>query len=371
MPKSTPPEVRKRISDLWAALNADPEMKELAFKMEELLYDDASFCPGFITPFIRSASWRWVRHPADFNVKIASTVTEHSLFWIDDALKKETLEAVKLVDGAAAGQPMANDFGLAWVHEDFLKATGNKEYVPFTITFDQSKVPSNVALYWRVVAKDTGASATLAVPSGKKDDKDKDKDKKPAARFAYEDINFIAPAGGHVSRAFNVAAGTYDVYLVMKEPTSTQKNAPPAKSAMIKQTVTVPDFWTPELATSSVIVASKPWPWKLPWNFRIRSSPFFDTSVTFCTSGCIWLEISATTLPPSSFSTRLCSKLPWGVSNAIVHDPMNAPASAGASWASALPANGRSSNANTRVRNMRVIVSFVLFANGDGSGSGC
>ena len=32
MPKSTPPEVRKRISDLWAALNNDPEMKELAFK---------------------------------------------------------------------------------------------------------------------------------------------------------------------------------------------------------------------------------------------------------------------------------------------------------------------------------------------------
>jgi tripartite-type tricarboxylate transporter receptor subunit TctC len=32
MPKSTPPEVRKRISDLWAALNNDPEMKELAAK---------------------------------------------------------------------------------------------------------------------------------------------------------------------------------------------------------------------------------------------------------------------------------------------------------------------------------------------------
>ena len=32
MPKSTPPEARKRISDLWAALNADPEMKELAAK---------------------------------------------------------------------------------------------------------------------------------------------------------------------------------------------------------------------------------------------------------------------------------------------------------------------------------------------------
>jgi tripartite-type tricarboxylate transporter receptor subunit TctC len=32
MPKSTTPEQRKRMSDLWAALNNDPEMKELAFK---------------------------------------------------------------------------------------------------------------------------------------------------------------------------------------------------------------------------------------------------------------------------------------------------------------------------------------------------
>ncbi len=32
VPKSTPPEARKRLSDLWAALNADPEMKELAAK---------------------------------------------------------------------------------------------------------------------------------------------------------------------------------------------------------------------------------------------------------------------------------------------------------------------------------------------------
>ena len=30
VPKSTPPEARKRLSDLWATLNNDPEMKELA-----------------------------------------------------------------------------------------------------------------------------------------------------------------------------------------------------------------------------------------------------------------------------------------------------------------------------------------------------
>jgi tripartite-type tricarboxylate transporter receptor subunit TctC len=32
MPKSTPPAVRRRMSDLWATLNDDPEMKELAAK---------------------------------------------------------------------------------------------------------------------------------------------------------------------------------------------------------------------------------------------------------------------------------------------------------------------------------------------------
>ena len=32
VPKSTPPEVKKRIADLWMALNSDPEMKELAAK---------------------------------------------------------------------------------------------------------------------------------------------------------------------------------------------------------------------------------------------------------------------------------------------------------------------------------------------------
>jgi tripartite-type tricarboxylate transporter receptor subunit TctC len=32
VPKSTPPEARKRLSDMWMALNTDPEMKELAAK---------------------------------------------------------------------------------------------------------------------------------------------------------------------------------------------------------------------------------------------------------------------------------------------------------------------------------------------------
>jgi hypothetical protein len=179
-----------------------------------------------------------------------------------DAQRKETLDIVKLADGAAAGQPMTNDFNLTWAHEDYLKATGNKEYVPFTLTYDASKISSpNVALYWRVVAKDAAAAAPAAAP-GKKDDKDKDK--KAASKYPYEDINFIMPGMGRLSRAFTVAAGTYDVYVVLREQPSTAKNAPAPKVSMIKQTLTVPDFWSPELTTSSVIVASRIEPLQAP-----------------------------------------------------------------------------------------------------------
>jgi hypothetical protein len=185
-----------------------------------------------------------------------------------DAQKKEIQDIVRIVDGVAAGQPAPNDLGLAWVHEDFLKATGNKEYIPFTVTFDASKAAGpNVSLYWRVVAKDAPGTASVAVPTADKDKKD---DKKaPPPRFAYEDLNTVPVTPGQsnparVSRAFTVTGGTYDVYVVLKEATSQQKNAPPPKTSLIKQTLTVPDFWSADLSTSSVIIAQRIEPLNAP-----------------------------------------------------------------------------------------------------------
>ena len=62
-----------------------------------------------------------------------------------------------------------------------------------------------------------------------------------------------------ISRSFTVAAGDYDVFVVVKEPTPEKapKNAPPPKVSVIKQTVDVPDLWNGELNTSSVIVAER------------------------------------------------------------------------------------------------------------------
>jgi hypothetical protein len=180
----------------------------------------------------------------------------------DDAQKKEIANVVKLVDQVAAGQPAANDLSLTWVREDVLKAQGNKQYVPFTVQIDPSKVSGpNVAFYWRVVAKNGAAAPPDAAAAGKKDDKDKDKAKK--SEFAYEDITFVPVTPGQtpmrISRSFTVGAGDYDVFLVAKEPTPDKapKNAPPPKMSMVKQSVTVPDFWNNELSTSSVIVAQR------------------------------------------------------------------------------------------------------------------
>src|ERR1700704_4631963 len=183
----------------------------------------------------------------------------------DEAQKKEIQNIVKIVDDLTAGQSAPNDLSLAWLREDVLKAQGNKEYVPFTVSIDPSKVGAgNVAFYWRVVSKAPAPAAELA--AGKKDDKkdkDKDKDKGKKPDYAYEDIAFVPLATGQtpmrISRSFTVPAGTYDVYLVAKEPTPDKapKNAPPPKTSAIKQTVTVPDFWNNEFATSSVIIAQR------------------------------------------------------------------------------------------------------------------
>src|SRR5206468_7511681 len=96
----------------------------------------------------------------------------------DDAQKKEIQNVVKVVDDVAAGQQAPDDFSIAWLREDVLKAQGNKEYVPFTVSVDPSKVAGGkLAFYWRVVAKSGGATATEVATTGQKKDDKKDKDK--------------------------------------------------------------------------------------------------------------------------------------------------------------------------------------------------
>jgi hypothetical protein len=172
--------------------------------------------------------------------------------------EKKELQAISTMLSGDKAAP-ANDLSLTWAGSDLLKAQGNKEYVPFTVTIDPSKLTANkLALYWRVVSTDP-APAAAADADAKKDDKKDDKNKAP--QYAFENLHMVTVQGGQtgpmrISRSFVVPAGNYDVYVVAKEP-DPKKKGETAKIGVIKQSVTVPDLWNGELNTSSVIVAER------------------------------------------------------------------------------------------------------------------
>ena len=181
---------------------------------------------------------------------------------LSNAQKAELTAITQLIDGVVKGQPAPNDLALTWARQDLLKAQGGKQYVPFMVTMDPAAIAGKtLTVYWRVVSQ--AAAAAPAAPPADQNTRDKNQ---PAPRvdFAYEDMNtFAVPANAkgteRISRSFAVGPGTYDVYMLVKEqtPEKPQRNAPPPKVSLLKQTVQVPDLWNDELNTSSVFVAER------------------------------------------------------------------------------------------------------------------
>lgn len=88
---------------------ADPEMDVLSMgvrdatsleqietqchRIEEIIHRDAPWIPGYTAPFVRCGYWRWMRWPDNFNVRQIRDLYSSYVYWIDDDIKKETLEA--------------------------------------------------------------------------------------------------------------------------------------------------------------------------------------------------------------------------------------------------------------------------------------
>lgn len=168
----------------------------------------------------------------------------------EEALIKDTQALAKLADAALAARGGPNDLNVTWVNQDFLKGPEGKEFVPFTITLDPTKATTeNLTLYWRVVPTPTAPTAD----AGKKNDKTKP---------VWEGGTLVPLAGAknplRLSRSFLAAVGNYDVYVVAKElpPDKAPKGFVP-KTVVLKQTVNVPEFWSKDLTTSSVIIADR------------------------------------------------------------------------------------------------------------------
>lgn len=75
----------------------EKELREGAFRLQNIIHDEAIFIPSYTTDFIRIASWRWLRWPDSeetrFSPPIVYDPREAFVHWIDEEIKEETMEA--------------------------------------------------------------------------------------------------------------------------------------------------------------------------------------------------------------------------------------------------------------------------------------
>jgi len=164
---------------------------------------------------------------------------------------------VQTVDAVAAGkQPAPADIPLRWEGNHFLRGGDGSTYIPFTIVADAAKLPMpGVALYIRVVNKNAPAPAPAAENTNNRNRNQPP----PPATYPWDNVNFIDLRGeGKISRAIALKPGEYEMFLTMKErsPLEPQRNQPPAKMGMLRQSLTVPDFTGTDITTSSVLLGS-------------------------------------------------------------------------------------------------------------------
>lgn len=79
--------------DAYDASGDKQTMIRLSHDIQEIVYDEAVFIPGFYAPDFRVAYWRWIRFPKDFATRRSSGARDYGLFWIDESIKRETLKA--------------------------------------------------------------------------------------------------------------------------------------------------------------------------------------------------------------------------------------------------------------------------------------
>jgi hypothetical protein len=173
---------------------------------------------------------------------------------IERTQRQEGEAILALADAAMAGKPVPSDFALRW-QNDFVKAQRGT-FVPFTLTVDVSRWSKPSALvYVRATPRAQGSGA-----KGRKD-----REKPVVADQASYPVDAIFPvelertAGmpARISRGFSVAPGEYDVFVVMRERVDPGTSRPQPKASVLRQPVSVPDFWSNELTTSTMIVADR------------------------------------------------------------------------------------------------------------------
>ena len=185
---------------------------------------------------------------------LAATVPGGAQQESSDAQEQEILSLAKIVGGALRGEFVFEYEPFGWAN-DFLKSSQQTTFVPFTLSVDQSKVSTpTVAMYIFVAPQDALPAEPAAAPAA---DAAAPALPKPAFEDAYH-IELGAPTAAgtyEIRRGFWVPGGDYDVYIALSDsgvPDGTEAN-----TMMLKKVVSVPNLWSNELATSTVIQADR------------------------------------------------------------------------------------------------------------------
>jgi hypothetical protein len=164
---------------------------------------------------------------------------------LEDARRQEAAALVGLADAAMSGRA-ASDFAIEWRNDFFKAQTGT--FVPFTVTVERSKLAASSALmYVRAIRREPAPA----------------RERSEQVRYPFDLIFPVAltgPADGpiRITRGFAVPPGEYDVYVALRERTQDpQIPEPRLKAAVLKQPLSVPDFWSGGLTTSSVMLADR------------------------------------------------------------------------------------------------------------------
>ena len=93
------PELDTLIDEYEDATDKESRVR-LAHEIQQIIHDMGSFIPTWKVPYTREANWRWVRLPEWYGARttdvlfdVMSTSNAAGLFWIDEAVKAETLAA--------------------------------------------------------------------------------------------------------------------------------------------------------------------------------------------------------------------------------------------------------------------------------------
>ncbi len=197
----------------------------------------------------------------------------------DKAQTQEIHALVQLVNDVTAGKPAPADFAVSWQYHS-LKARDQRTFVPYCLAIPQGTLTSpSVAVYVRVTAR-AGETPPAAAA-------DKKNPKAQPSVFPFEDVYFAelkAPAGKdpyRLTRALSVAPGDYDVYLAVRERQTGDQKATP-RATLLKLPMSVPDYWKPELMTSTIILAEQVEPLTAPIpETQVLENPYALGSMRF------------------------------------------------------------------------------------------